>query len=165
MKRALTPFRSHPTLFRIMNCTPRISLRLWFPVLLLAPVFAGLHDVEAAEKPRIVNAANLAEWQTEARQSHPTVSAARGRMEAARFAQAEVGVAGNMLELEVAKAALELALADEALVIVQEESAWIEKMSANAKEKLKDPAASAAEPLRLQSELAQQLQKVETAKR
>ena len=82
-----------------------------------------------------------------------------------QVSRAEVGVAINMLELEVAKTALELALADEVLVIESQQVAWVERMSTNAKEKLKDPAANAAEPLRLQSELTQERQKLAAARR
>ena len=76
-----------------------------------------------------------------------------------------MAVTANMLELEVAKSALELALADEALDIEKEQVAWVDRMNTNAREKLKDPAATAAEPLRLQSELTQERQKLQAALR
>ena len=80
-------------------------------------------------------------------------------------AAAEVGMAGNMLELEVAKTALELALSDEVLVIEAEQLTWVERMSVNATEKLKDLTANAAGPLRLKSELTQERQKLAAAQR
>ena len=49
-----------------------------------------------------------------------------------QVAAAEAGMAGNMLELEVAKTALELALSDEVLVIEAEQLTWVERMSTNA---------------------------------
>lgn len=172
---------------------------------------------------RSVDSRSLAVWQAEARRSHPTVEAARARVDAARSAvgalrlwqdpmvglgltaarrsmrmddgditlmaeqqlprrglysaqrdkaqatvlasQAEVAMATNMLNLEVAKTALELALADEVLVIEAQQVAWVERMNTNAREKLKDPTATAAEPLRLQSELTQERQKFAAARR
>ena len=80
-------------------------------------------------------------------------------------AAAEVGLAGNMLELEVARTALELALSDEILKIETEQLTWVERMSTNATEKLKDVSANAAGPLRLKSELTQEQQKLAAARR
>ena len=84
---------------------------------------------------------------------------------AARTSQAGVEVSANMVSLEVAKTALELALADETLAIEAQQFSWVERMATNAKEKLKDPAANAAEPLRLESELTQERQKLAAAER
>ena len=80
-------------------------------------------------------------------------------------AAAEARMAGNMLELEVANTALELALSDEVLVIEAEQLTWVERMTANATEKLKDLTANAAGPLRLKSELTQERQKLAAAQR
>jgi cobalt-zinc-cadmium efflux system outer membrane protein len=197
-----------------MHCRP------FLPAVVLLCWFAGSN---AMAQRVTVDRQTLTEWQAEARRSHPTVAAAKARVEAARAAvgavrlwqdpmvglglkaasrsmrmddgdvrlmaeqqlprtglylaqrekalaaertsQAEVAVSANMLGLEVAKAALELALADEILSIEEEELSWAERMAANAREKLKDPAANAAEPLRLQSELTQEKQKLAAAGR
>lgn len=62
----------------------------------------------------------------------------------------------------VASSALEIALVDELITIEKAELIWLEKMAQNALEKAKDPSASASEVLRFESELAKQLQKLET---
>lgn len=72
----------------------------------------------------------------------------------------------NKLVLEVQKvvasSALEIALMDELIAIEKAELVWLEKMAQNALEKSKDPSASASEVLRFESELAKQLQKLDT---
>jgi hypothetical protein len=67
-----------------------------------------------------------------------------------------------MLETLVAQSAIELALVDEMLAIETNQLAWLESMAANAREKLKDPMANASEPLRIESEVAQERQKIDT---
>jgi outer membrane protein TolC len=189
-------------------------------ILLLVWLHAG---AGAGARPLTVDAGNLAAWQAEARQSHPSVAAAKARSRAAhaaagavrlwqdpmlglgltaasrsmrmddgdvrvmaeqqlprpglylaqrekalaaeRTSQAEVAVSANALELEVAKTALELALSDETLAIEEQQFSWVERMETNAKEKLKDPAANAAASLRLASELTQERQKLNAARR
>ena len=81
------------------------------------------------------------------------------------ISDAELRTTGLMLETLVAQAALELALTDESIVIETNQLGWLERMSGNAREKLKDPASNASEPLRLESELAQEKQKVESLQR
>ncbi len=69
------------------------------------------------------------------------------------------------LETRVAQSAIELALTDEMLAIEASQFAWLESMAAVAREKLKDPMASASETLRIESEVAQERQKIDTAQR
>lgn len=79
--------------------------------------------------------------------------------------QAETRTAALNLETLVAQAALELALADEALVIQTNQIAWLESMAVNAREKAKDPQATAVEPLRIEGEVAQERQRWDSASR
>ena len=79
--------------------------------------------------------------------------------------QAETRTAALNLETLVAQAALELALADEALVIQSNQIAWLESMAVNAREKAKDPQATAVEPLRLEGEVALERQRWDAASR
>lgn len=79
--------------------------------------------------------------------------------------QAETRTAALNLETLVAQAALELALADEALVIQSNQIAWLESMAVNAREKAKDPQATSVEPLRIEGEVAQERQRWDAAAR
>jgi outer membrane protein TolC len=69
------------------------------------------------------------------------------------------------LETVTAQAALELALMDEMLAIETNQLVWLETMARTARELLKDPMASASEALRIESELAQQRQKIDSTSR
>lgn len=79
--------------------------------------------------------------------------------------QAQTHAAVLGLETLVVQAAIELALADEALLIESNQVAWLESMAVNAREKLKDPQATAAGPLRIEGELAQERQRLDAATR
>ena len=88
-------------------------------------------------------------------------TAMKSKAEAEQRAQeAEVMAAEAMLGMETAKSALELALADEALALEVQQVEWVKEMAANSRERAKDPMASAAEALRVESELAQERQKL-----
>jgi outer membrane protein TolC len=89
---------------------------------------------------------------------------ARAGAERAIF-EAETRTAALNLETLVAQSAIELALVDEMLAIETNQLAWLESMAANAREKLKDPTANASEPLRIESEVAQERQKINTTQR
>ncbi len=89
---------------------------------------------------------------------------ARAGAERAIF-EAETRTAALNLETLVAQSAIELALVDEMLAIETNQLAWLESMAANAREKLKDPMANASEPLRIESEVAQERQKIDTTQR
>lgn len=89
---------------------------------------------------------------------------ARAGAEQAIF-EAETRTAALTLETLVAQSAIELALVDEMLTIETNQLAWLESMAANAREKLKDPMANASEPLRIESEVAQERQKIDTTQR
>lgn len=79
--------------------------------------------------------------------------------------QAETRSAALNLETLATQAALELALADEALIIQSNQIAWLESMAVNAREKAKDPQATAVEPLRIEGEVAQERQRWDSAAR
>jgi outer membrane protein TolC len=89
---------------------------------------------------------------------------ARAGAERAIF-EAETRSAALMLETLVAQSVIELALVDEMLGIQTNQLAWLESMAANAREKLKDPMANASEPLRIESEVAQERQKIDNTRR
>lgn len=92
--------------------------------------------------------------------------ARKGRAGAERAVfEAETRSAALNLETLVAQAAIEFALADEILSFQEKQLSWLESMAANAREKLKDPAGHASEPLRLESEVAQERQKIDSAQR
>lgn len=79
--------------------------------------------------------------------------------------EAETRSAVLNLETLVAQSAVELALVDEMLTIETNQLTWLSSMAANARERLKDPMATASEPLRIESELAQQQQKIDSTTR
>lgn len=79
--------------------------------------------------------------------------------------EAETRSAALTLETLVAQTALELALADEMLAIQTNQLGWLESMAANAREKLKDPMGNVSEPLRIESEVAQERQKLDSTQR
>lgn len=79
--------------------------------------------------------------------------------------QAERRMTANELGLAVAQTVIELALADDTLSLQEEEVHWLETIVKTAQERARNPDATAAEPLRLESELALQTQKWEAAKR
>lgn len=75
--------------------------------------------------------------------------------------QAETLSANLKLDLLVGQAVIELALADETFLIQSNQVAWLQSMAANAREKLKDPSATVAEPLKMEGELAQERQRLD----
>jgi outer membrane protein TolC len=79
--------------------------------------------------------------------------------------EAETRSAALTLETLVAQAVIELALMDEMLAIQTNQLAWLESMAANAREKLKDPMGNVSEPLRIESEVAQERQKIDSTRR
>jgi cobalt-zinc-cadmium efflux system outer membrane protein len=81
---------------------------------------------------------------------------ARRQKALATKAVREAEAVASALELEAAAAttAIELALADEVLALESQQVAWIETTAAAARARLADPNASAAEPLKLEAELA-----------
>ena len=92
--------------------------------------------------------------------------AMKTKAEAEQRAQAAgVLAAKSELGMETANAALELALADEAIALATQQVEWVQQMSANARERAKDPSSSAAEALRLESELARERQNLAAMQR
>lgn len=79
--------------------------------------------------------------------------------------KAEQSMTANELGLAVAQAALELALADDVLALQTEELRWFDTIVTAARERAKNPDASAVESLRMESELALRTQKREAAQR
>jgi cobalt-zinc-cadmium efflux system outer membrane protein len=79
--------------------------------------------------------------------------------------EAETRTAALTLETLVAQAAIELALIDEMFALETNQLTWLGSMTANARERLKEPAANASEALRIESEWAQQKQKIDTTAR
>lgn len=79
--------------------------------------------------------------------------------------RAEWNSAALQLETLVAQTALELALADEVVALSTQQVAWVESIAINARQRLADPSGSAAEPLRVESELALEQQRLDTHQR
>ncbi len=79
--------------------------------------------------------------------------------------RAEQSMTANELGLAVAQATLELALADDVLALQTEELRWLDTIVTAARERAKNPDASAIESLRIESELALRTQKREVAQR
>jgi len=69
------------------------------------------------------------------------------------------------VKLAVAQTAIDLALADETLALQEQEVRWLEEIVQTARDRAKNPDATAADPLRLESELAVRNQKWQSAKR
>ncbi len=78
---------------------------------------------------------------------------------------AEQRTTANELGLAVAQATLELALADDVLALQTEELRWLGIIVTAARERAKNPDASAVESLRMESEQALRTQKREAAQR
>ncbi|MDX1951050.1 MAG: TolC family protein [Verrucomicrobiota bacterium] len=176
-----------------------------------------------AQTPRLLDAAFLDSLRAEVRTNHPSIAAAKARVQAAEASvravrlwedpmagmgvmaaerdmraddgdlmfmveqvlprrklyearkakaaaersmfEAETRSAVLTLETLVAQTALELAFLDEMFAVETNQLVWLESMAANAREKLKDPMATASEPLRVESEVAQEQQKIDSTTR
>jgi outer membrane protein TolC len=82
----------------------------------------------------------------------------RAEQEAARGAADAVGA-------EAAKAAIELALADESITLQQAQVEWMAAMAENAKQMAADPMGSSTDALRMETELAKEKQMLDAARR
>lgn len=82
-----------------------------------------------------------------------------------KMQSAELHLTANELGLMVAQTTIELALADDSLSFQEQEIHWLETSVKNAQERAKNPDSTSVEPLRLESELAVRIQKLESAKR
>ncbi len=126
---------------------------------------AGL-GVMAAENNRRRDDGDILVLAEQALPRRRLYEARKERANAERFLfEAETRSAALSLETVVAQAAVELALVDEMLAIQASQLVWLERMAANALEKLKDPMSNASEALRLESEVAQERQKIDSAQR
>lgn len=74
-------------------------------------------------------------------------------------------VTANDLGLAMAKMTVSLALTDELIRLQTAETDWVRTLTASARERSKNPDASAVEPLRLESELSVMEQNLESARR
>ncbi len=135
------------------------AVRLWEDPLAGLGVMAAEHNKRRDDGDIIV----LAEQALPRRKLYEARKA-RATAERSLF-EAETRSAALSLETLVAQAAVELALVDEMLAIQTSQWVWLESMAANAREKLKDPMANASEPLRIESEVAQERQKIDSAQR
>lgn len=77
--------------------------------------------------------------------------------------RAEASSVALELETMVAMTAIELAMADEMIAIMTNQIAWVDSIAVNARQRLADPMGMAAEPLRMESELAQERQRLDTS--
>lgn len=93
-------------------------------------------------------------------------AAERSKMEAMQRAQIEnFGNASLTAGAEAAKAAIELALADESIALQQAQIDWMAKMVENAKQMAADPMGSGTDALRMETELAKEQQMLDAARR
>jgi len=93
-------------------------------------------------------------------------AAERRKMEAMQRAQIEnSGDAALTAGAEAAKAAIELALADESIVLQQAQIEWMAKMVENARQMAADPMGSGTDALRMETELAKEQQMLDAARR
>ena len=135
------------------------AVRLWEDPMVGVGVMAAERDMRADDGDLMFMAEQMLPRRKlyEARKAR--ASAERSIMEA------ETRSAVLTLETLVAQAAVELALVDEMLAIETNQLTWLESMAVNAREKLKDPMATASEPLRIESEVAQERQKIDSTGR
>ena len=93
-------------------------------------------------------------------------AAERAKMEAMRRAEAEnSGSAALAAGSLAAKAAIELALADESITLQQAQVTWMSAIVENAKQMALDPMGSATDALRMETELAKEKQMLDAAVR
>ena len=93
-------------------------------------------------------------------------AAERAKMEAMqRAAVADSSSASLNAGAEAAKAAIELALADESITLQQAQIKWMSAMVENAKQMAADPMGSSTDALRMETELAREQQMLDAARR
>jgi outer membrane protein TolC len=93
-------------------------------------------------------------------------AAERRKMEAMqRFEQENSLGSAYAAGSQAAKAAIELALADESITLQQAQIEWMKAMVENAKQMAADPMGDSADALRMQTELAKDQQMLEAARR
>jgi len=93
-------------------------------------------------------------------------AAERAKMEAMQRAQIEnSGGASLTAGAEAAKAAIELALADESITLQQAQIEWMSAMVENAKQMAADPMGNSTDALRMETELAKEKQMLDAARR
>lgn len=93
-------------------------------------------------------------------------AAERRKMEAMQRAEIEnSGNASLTAAAEAARAAIELALADESIALQQAQIDWMAKMVENAKQMAADPMGSSTDALRMETELAKEQQMLDAARR
>lgn len=135
------------------------ALRLWEDPMAGAGVMAAEREMRAEDGDLIFMAEEMLP-----RRKLYAARKARATAEGS-ILEAERRSAVLTLETLVAQAAVELALLDEMLTIETNQLTWLESMAANARGKLKDPMATASEPLRIESEVAQERQKIDSTAR
>jgi outer membrane protein TolC len=93
-------------------------------------------------------------------------AAERAKMEAMRRAEIEnSGNAALNAGSEAAKAAIELALADESIMLQQAQIEWMTAIVENAKQMAADPMGSSTDALRMETELAKEKQMLDAVRR
>lgn len=93
-------------------------------------------------------------------------AAERSKMEAMQRAEFEnSGGAALAAGAEAARAAIELALADESITLQQAQIDWMTKMVENARQMAADPMGSSTDALRMETELAKEQQMLDAARR
>lgn len=92
--------------------------------------------------------------------------AERRKMEAMGRAEVENARTSSLAAgAEAARAAIELALADESITLQQEQITWLTAMTENARQMAADPMGSSTDALRMETELARETQMLAAARR
>ncbi|HEX5789903.1 MAG TPA: TolC family protein, partial [Luteolibacter sp.] len=93
-------------------------------------------------------------------------AAERSKMEAMRRASIQnAAAAANYAGALAAKAAIELALADESITLEEARLAWMNEIAVNARQMAADPMGGSADALRMETELAMERQMLDAARR
>ena len=93
-------------------------------------------------------------------------AAERAKMDAMQRAQTENASASTLdAGAQAARAAIELALADESITLQQAQVDWLAAMTENARQMAADPMASGTDALRMETELARERQMLDAARR
>jgi len=93
-------------------------------------------------------------------------AAERAKMEAMRRAESESALgSADAAAAAAAKSAIELALADESIMLQQAQIDWMMAMVQNAKQMAADPMGSSTDALRMETELAKEQQMLDAARR
>jgi len=156
--------RSHPTAMagslRAAAAAQEIrAVRLWNDPMVGFGLMAADQEMRASEGDVIIG--------IEQPLPKPGMFAAqRSKAEAMQRAEAENSRTSTLaVSAEAARTAIELALADESITLLQSQLNWLTAMAENARQMAADPMASSSDALRMETELAKERQMLAAARR